>query len=99
MRALQFANGKPQRGDENLVAAYLLLHIRSQFGASEVDGTLVHHFIGAAEDAGEWLEDLGLVKDVGMVFEITKAGRILMEADDHHSITRERINKVCEAAQ
>ncbi len=87
---------KPQKTDDNLTSAYLMIGLWQQFGADH-DGFLICDFMGAPEQAGEWLEDLGLIRDLGTVFELTKAGEILMDAMDHHSISRERINAVCEA--
>ena len=89
---------KPQKTGENLVAAYLMLNLWQQFG-SDLDGDLIHDCMGAPEEAGEWLEDLGLVRDIGHHFQITSAGRILMDAPDYRSITLEVQAAVCEACE
>lgn len=68
-----------------LEAAHMIMSIWHQFGSNN-DGELVHNFMGAPEDAGEWLEDLGLVIDDGYVFKPTEAGKALLDVDDRRSV-------------
>ena len=90
---------KPQRTRDNLVAAWLMIRLWQEFGSVKADNSidndgLRHDFMGAPEDAGEWLGDLGLVEDVGWHFELTEAGHKLMEFDDLHAMTPERLMDV-----
>jgi hypothetical protein len=70
---------------EELEAAHMIMSIWNQFGSIR-EGRLVHNFMSAPEDAGEWLEDLGLVTDEGNDFIPTEAGKFLLDVDDRRSV-------------
>lgn len=55
-----------------------LAHARRLLDLWDQYANLRHDWMGAGQAAGEWLESLGLVVDIGGEVELTEAGRKLL---------------------